>query len=359
MNRVFKVIWNSALGRYDVASEFSKSSKKNKSFSTGTVDTSIGLANHSRLSQIALMIIGTLGVGTVFAADISVPVFSPEVDFEQSVSGAGNTLSGSFSNIARGDAGYKNSKLGDIPAGNFLNGAENLLSKNIFSLGDMVTETFLDPKGTGALITINVYSSTAMSIKPLADFSVPVSYAVGENGQYVNRNLFHVQDGSDLTVNVGSTAAGWVNDSTNYFSAILKGGLKGGAEVTTSSGFYVDSDNASSQNTVINYNAKTVVNLGNNSNNIRDSGTSVANAVLDDFVGAFTSTYLGAQNVQNFADFQKYNNDLIAGIKSGAIVLDSKGYQAELARAYFTNGSNTSPKVTPIYLDMALMPMML
>lgn len=354
MNRVFKVIWNSALGRYDVASEFSKSGKKTKSYCSGVIGTTLSLRAPARLSQMAIALMFTFGASSSFAADITVPVFTPEVDFEQSFTGAGNTLSGSFSNIARGDSGFKNSRLGDIPAENFLYGAENLISKNIFNLGDMVTETFLDPKGTGALITINVFSSTAMSIKPLADFAVPVSYAVGENGQYVNRNLFHVQDSSDLTVNVGSTASGWVNDGTNYFSAILKGGLKSEAAATTSSGFYVDSDNASSQNTVLNYNAKTVVNLGNNSNNIRDRSTSVANAVLDDFTGAFTSPYLGAQNVQNFADFQKYNNDLIAGIKSGAIVLDSKGYQAELARAYFTNDSNTSPKVTPIYLDMGI-----
>ncbi|WP_145524760.1 autotransporter outer membrane beta-barrel domain-containing protein [Yersinia vastinensis] len=354
MNRVFKVIWNSALGRYDVASEFSKSGKKTKSYCSGVIGTTLSLRAPARLSQMAIALMFTFGASSSFAADITVPVFTPEVDFEQSFTGAGNTLSGSFSNIARGDAGFKNSKLGDIPAGNFLYGAENLISKNIFNLGDMVTETFLDPKGTGALITINVYSSTAMSIKPLADFVVPISYAVGENGQYVNRNLFHVQDGSDLAVNVGSSAAGWVNDSTNYFSAILKGGLKSEAAVTTSSGFYVESNNASSQNTVLNYNAKTVVNLGYNSNNIRDSSTSVANAPLDDFTGAFTSPYLGAQNIQNFADFQQYNNDLIAGIKSGAIVLDSKGYQAELARAYITTGSNNSPKVTPIYLDMGI-----
>ncbi|WP_145509768.1 autotransporter outer membrane beta-barrel domain-containing protein [Yersinia rochesterensis] len=355
MNRVFKVIWNSALGRYDVASEFSKSGKKAKSSCSGNVDTTLGLTAPSRLSQVAITLMFTLGASSAFAANINVPVFAPDVAFEQSFTGPGNTLSGSFSNIARGDSGFKNSKLGDIPPGNFLYGAENLISKNIFNLGDMVTETFLDPKGTGALITINVYSSTAMSIKPLADFSVPVSYAVGENGQYVNRNLFHVQDSSDLTVNVGGTAAGWVNEDTNYFNAILKGGLKSQPELTTSSGFYVDSTTLA-QNTVLNYNAKTVVNLGNNSNNIRDSTTSVANAVLDDFTGTFTSPYLGVQNVQNFADFQQYNNALIAGIKSGAIVLDSKGYQAELARAYFTNGSNTSPKVTPIYLDMGIDP---
>lgn len=223
MNRVFKVIWNSALGRYDVASEFSKSGKKAKSSCSGHVDTTLGLTTPSRLSQVAITLMFTLGASSAFAADISVPVFTPEVQFEQTFTGPNNTLSGSFSNIARGDSGFKNSKLGDIPPGNFLYGAENLISKNIFNLGDMVTETFLDPKGTGALITINVYSSTAMSIKPLADFSVPVSYAVGENGQYVNRNLFHVQDSSDLTVNVGGTAAGWVNEDTNYFNAILKG----------------------------------------------------------------------------------------------------------------------------------------
>ncbi|WP_145560111.1 autotransporter outer membrane beta-barrel domain-containing protein [Yersinia bercovieri] len=356
MNQVFKVIWNSALGRYDVASEFSKSGKKTKSFCSGTVGLTSSVAAPARLSQIAMTLILTLGAGSAFAADIDVPVFTPEVDFTQTFTGTGNTLAGSFSNIARGDAGFKNSKLGDIPAGNFLYGAENLISKNIFNLGDTVTETFLDPKGTGALITINVYSSNGMSIKPLSEFVVPISYAVGENGQYVNRNLFHLEDGSDLNVNVGSTAAGWVNNSDNYFSAILKGGLKSDPAVTTSSAFYVESNSVSAQDTVLNYNAKTVVNLGNNSNNIRDSSTSVANAVLDDFTGSFTSPYLGAQNVQNFADFQQYNNDLIAGIKSGAIVLDSKGYQAELSRAYITNGSNTSPKVTPIYIDMGIGP---
>ncbi|MDN0109761.1 autotransporter outer membrane beta-barrel domain-containing protein [Yersinia mollaretii] len=355
MNQVFKVIWNSALGRYDVASEFSKSGKKTKSFCSGTVGLTSSVAAPLRLSQIAMTLILTLGAGSAFAADITVPVFTPVVNFEQTFTGTGNTLSGSFSNIARGANGFTNMKLGDIPSDKFLNGGENLLSKNIFNLGSMVTETFLDPKGTGALITINVYSNENMSVKPLADFSVPVSHAVGENGQYVNRNLFHVLDGSDLSVNVGSTGAGWANDNNNYFNAILKGGLKSEAAVTTSSGFYVDST-TSAQDTVLNYNSKTVVNLGNNSNNLRDSNTSVANAVLDNFTGAFTSTYLGAQNVQNFADFQKYNQDLINAIKSGAITLSSAAYQAELAKAYFTNGSNSSPKVTPIYLDMGIDP---
>ncbi|MFA3778291.1 autotransporter outer membrane beta-barrel domain-containing protein [Yersinia sp. 1652 StPb PI] len=353
MNKVFKVIWNSALGRYDVASEISKSGKKTKSLCSGTVDTTLGLTTPSRLSQIAITLMFTLGASSAFAADVSVPGFTPEVDFTQTFSGANNTLSGSFSSITRGANGFTNMKLGDIPTDKFLNGAENLLSKNIFNLGSMVTETFLDPKGTGALITINVYNNDKMSIKPLADFSVPVSHAVGENGQYVNRNLFHVLDGSDLSVNVGSTAAGWVNDSDNYFNAILKGSLKSEAATTTSSGFYVEST-TSAQNTVLNYNAKTVVNLGNNSNNLRDRDTAVANAVLDDFTGAFTSPYLGAQNVQNFADFQKYNQDLIDAIKSGAITLSSTAYQTELARAYITNGSNSSPKVTPIYLDMGI-----
>ncbi|WP_145520352.1 autotransporter outer membrane beta-barrel domain-containing protein [Yersinia mollaretii] len=355
MNQVFKVIWNSALGRYDVASEFSKSGKKTKSFCSGTVGLTSSVAAPLRLSQIAMTLILTLGAGSAFAADITVPVFTPVVNFEQTFTGTGNTLSGSFSNIARGANGFTNMKLGDIPSDKFLNGGENLLSKNIFNLGSMVTETFLDPKGTGALITINVYSNENMSVKPLADFSVPVSHAVGENGQYVNRNLFHVLDGSDLSVNVGSTGAGWANDNNNYFNAILKGGLKSEAAVTTSSGFYVDST-TSAQDTVLNYNSKTVVNLGNNSNNLRDSSTSVANAVLDNFTGAFTSTYLGAQNVQSFADFQKYNQDLINAIKSGTITLSSAAYQAELAKAYFTNGSNSSPKVTPIYLDMGIDP---
>ncbi|MFW5393938.1 ESPR domain-containing protein [Yersinia sp. 2544 StPb PI] len=135
MNKVFKVIWNSALGRYDVASEISKSGKKTKSLCSGIVDTTLGLTTPSRLSQIAMTLMFTLGASSVFAADISVPVFTPDVEFEQTFTGTGNTLVGSFSNIAKGDIGFKNSKLGDIPPGNFLYGAENLISKNIFNLG--------------------------------------------------------------------------------------------------------------------------------------------------------------------------------------------------------------------------------
>lgn len=117
MNRVFKVIWNSALGRYDVASEFSKSSKKAKSCCSGTVATTLSLTAPSCLNQMAITLMLAFGASSAFAADITVPVFTPEVDFEQSFTGTGNTLSGSFSNIARGDAGFKNSKLGDIPRG--------------------------------------------------------------------------------------------------------------------------------------------------------------------------------------------------------------------------------------------------
>lgn len=361
MNKVFKVIWNAALNRYDVVSEFAKTGKKCKSSLSlnagNSLNKDISISATSRLSKIAVALLLAMTSGTAFSAEIDVPEFTPEVAFTQTFTDANNTLMGSFGKISKGDVGFKTSKLGNIPAENFLNGAENLLGKNIFKLGDMVTEKFLDPKGTGAYITINVFSNDKMSLSPLAEFTVPISYAVGENGQYVNRNLFHVRDGSDLNVTVGSTAAGWVNDSNNYFNAILKGSKplpKGEPVLTTSSGFFVDSNNASSQDTVLNYNARTVVNLGNNSSNIRDSSAAVANAPLDDFVGTFTSPYLGVQNVKDFADFQKYNNALIEGIKTGAISLDSNGYQAELARAYYTNGTNTAPKVTPIFLDMGI-----
>lgn len=56
----------------------------------------------------------------------------------------------------------------------------------------------------------------------LADFNVTISNAVGANGQYIDRNLYNVNSGATLDVNVGSQDANWINDRENLFSAVFK-----------------------------------------------------------------------------------------------------------------------------------------
>ncbi|MFA3762365.1 autotransporter outer membrane beta-barrel domain-containing protein [Yersinia sp. 2466 StPb PI] len=346
MNRVFKVIWNSALGRYDVASEFSKSGKKIKSFCSGaeTVDTTLGLTTPSRLNQIAITLMFTLGTNSAFAADISVPGFTPEVQFEQISTGSGNTLSGSFANIAKGQNGYISTTLGALDRSLITSGAE-LIDFNRLIIGAQTTAIeYVDPI-TGKKVSVNVYDSSKMQSAPASAINVTTSLPVGVDGQYVDRRFFVLQPNSDMTVNVGSTGSNWTSDTANYFNAILKGTQKKTdtqQAATTTSVFHVVSDNTSVSDTVLNYDGKTIVSLGNRNNNISDSSSYAASFVIDDYTGEFTSV-IGQQNVTNFAELKAYNEALIQAIKDNKVTLTDKEYAAQLALALKNN--NTAQKV--------------
>lgn len=104
MNKVFKVIWNSRLNIFVVASElargYCKSTAGNTSFGS--------LLKYPLMSALAVSISCILTTGT-FAADLQVYDFSPQDPFEEIISGSTH-LTGGFSGIQRGETGYTDRK---------------------------------------------------------------------------------------------------------------------------------------------------------------------------------------------------------------------------------------------------------
>lgn len=272
------------------------------------------------------------------ADDISVYEFAPEDPKELTITGKNNNLTGSFSVINKGADGYESTTLGVAWDNGWLGKNGDLVEEyNIFRIGTQNKAIdYIDPI-TGNKESMRVYDNANMSLSPLEDFHVVISVAVGPDGQYVDRNLYHIDTGSALDVNVGTQDADWVNSQDNRFAAIFKSSDK---TQNNSSAFHVTSDG--SDTAALNYHSKTVVQLGQNSN---DYHNSVANAVIDRYTGSFDSV-LGPQNVTTFEEFQAYNTALIEALESGEIHLTEQEYAAELNKARDTT-------VYPIYVNEA------
>ncbi|SUW63386.1 Outer membrane protein IcsA autotransporter precursor [Buttiauxella agrestis] len=319
MNKFYSVIWNATLGRYIVASELAQGRKKSKSSSTGSV-TSEGIFTRKFLLT---CILSTFATEKSFAADSEVAFFSPETANYSIITGPMTLIQGGsngFSNISSGASGYYNKTLQQaLDAGLVSKGAE-YISGDILKLGTKSkTISYLDPI-THNNMTFSVYDSAQMSTSPAANFVTPVSYAVGEHGQYVDTSLFSINNSGALNVEVGSSTTGWMNDPANRLAVVMKGSQ---ADVTTSAVFDV------SGNGVLNYDAKTVAELGFASNN--NSNSKSAASFIGGFKGAVDSK-IGQFTVNTLSDFQSYNTALQSAIISGA--LSTTDYDSELEKAY-------------------------
>lgn len=341
MNKVYRVVWNCILGRYDVTSELSLRKKKTKSHHSKVEQCDTGATCLNEKKKTALLFSLLFISSSVYSEDIIVPFFTPEVLFQQQISNTGNILTGDFSNITRGAAGYVRSTLGNVDRDLIVSGAD-LINFNRLALGAQTKVIEYTDSITGNKVSVNVFNSENMQSTPASDLNVFLSVPVGKDGQYVDRRFFVMQPGSDMTVSVGSTGADWTTDSANYFDAILKGTqarTDTQQAATTTSVFHVVSDNTATGNTTLNYNSKTIVSLGNNNNAVSDYAVSF---VTDDYRGKFTSV-IGEQNVTNLSEFQAYNNALIEAIVNNKVVLNDREYANQLALAL--NNRNTTQEI--------------
>lgn len=334
MNKVFKIIWNPRSQNFVVTSELAKGHCKASQNNASSTEDCRRSISKSYLIPILFSSLPSM----VMAEDISVYNFSPEDTREITITGKNNNFTGSFSSIAKGADGYESTTLGVAWDNGWLGQNGELVEDyNIFRIGTQNKAIdYIDPI-TGNKESMRVYDNANMSVSPLADFHVVISIAVGPDGQYVDRNLYHIDTGSVLDVNVGSQDADWVNSNDNRFAAIFK---SSDATQNNSSAFHVTSDG--SDTAALNYNSKTVVQLGQNSNNYHNS---VANAVIDKYTGSFDSV-LGPQTVTTFEEFQAYNTALIEALESGEIYLTEQEYADELNKARDT-------RVYPIYVNEA------
>lgn len=322
MNKVFKVIWNSRLNIFVVASElargYCKSTAGNTSFGS--------LLKYPLMSALAVSISCILTTGT-FAADLQVYDFSPQDPFEEIISGSTH-LTGGFSGIQRGETGYTWTTLGQAREDGLITGdSGQWVDKDIFRMGSQTKSiNYTDPV-TGSTVTMKVYDNNDMQTEAAKDFRVVVSQPVGKDGQYVDRNLYQVGAGASLDVDVGQKTGNWVGAADNQFNVIMKSSVN---TQNLSSAYHVTNGGS------LNYQSKTVVQLGNSDNNIKDASNALAWMTAADFVGEFDSV-IGKQNITNIDEFKAYNDALIQALQDGQIQLTEAQYADELNKARDTS----------------------
>lgn len=326
MNKVFKVKWNSSLQRFDITSELTKG--KSKCSSGNSKKTGVQLRHAGILSMAAL----AMGLtAPSMAAEIEVDAFdSKDGGHVQSITGNDKLISSSWNNIAAGDPGYirmsvreaiLQGKLRDLDSGATL--AD--LDKGNLVTGQMVGYDYYDAN-IGNVATFQGYNNNELKMANVLDQSIPLAYAVGVDGQYVDRNLIQVTGGGTLDVSVGdSSGSDWFNDPNNRLKLYMKGDASSSA---VSSVFKVGVAST------IDYNSKTVVHLGNFNNQAKNIGESIL-SVRTGFNGSFDSV-LGPQTVNTIDDLKNYNSALIAAIQSGTLAPEK--YVEEFNKAIPTSG---------------------
>lgn len=320
MNKVFKVIWNAQMNTFVVASELAKGYCRISRIMSNV--NSVNYVKTFTLSAIAsaLYIVCT---SEVSASDIQVHDFTPQDAFEEVISGS-SRLIGSFASITKGSSGNEWMTLEQARnRGLIADDSVKWIDKDIFRMGSQTKSiNYIDPV-TGSTVTMNVYDNSDMQTEAAKDFRVVVSTPVGKDGQYVDRNFYQVGAGDSLDVDVGQKTGNWVEAAENQFNIILKSSVR---DKNQSSAYNVTDGGR------INYQAKTVVQLGNNDNNIKDASNALAWMTAADFVGSFNSV-IGEQNVSNVSEFKAYNDALIKAIQDGTIQLTEEQYAAELNKA--------------------------
>lgn len=319
MNKIFKVIWNHSLQCFVVVSELARGKIK--------TDSTIKMNENAPKNQFKISLLSTSLLmaisGYAQAADITVHDFKPTDPFEEVIVGSSN-LTGSFAGIQKGESGSKWTTLGQAKADGLITGdSAQWVDHDIFRIGSQTKSiNYIDPV-TGNTVTMKVYDNNDIQTEPAADFRITISTPVGKDGQYVDRNFYQIGSGASLDVNVGKTTGNWVGAAENQFNVILKSSSK---TKNNSSAFHVTDGGQ------LNYLSKTVVQLGNNDNNIRDSSNPVAWMTTADFVGSFDSV-IGPQNITNIDEFKAYNDALIKALQDGKIQLTEAEYSAELNKA--------------------------
>ena len=322
MNKVFKVIWNATLGIFIVASERVRGHCKSSSGNYSKNHKKI----KSRLIIKLIMILSCIMEGNAIAANIQVYDFSPDNHKDVIIDGS-DYLTGSFSNIQRGAEGYTDTTLGQAREDGLIAAdSAQWVDKDIFRMGSQTKSINYIDGITGNTVTMNVYDNNDMQTEAASGFQIVVSQGVGKDGQYVDRNLYQVAAGATLSVDVGQKTGNWVNSADNQFNVIMKSSVE---DQNLSSVYYVAGGE-------LNYQSKTVVQLGDNDNHIKDANNALAWMNVADFVGKFDSV-IGQQDITNVAEFKAYNTALIQAIEEGKVQLTEQQYNNELNKARDTS----------------------
>ncbi|MCT4711103.1 autotransporter outer membrane beta-barrel domain-containing protein, partial [Enterobacteriaceae bacterium H11S18] len=307
MNKSYKIVWNEATQDWVVASEFASGKKKTK------------VTRAARAWQTAIVGAGLLSSGWAFAdtAVATTTTTTPTHIFSANdtlIQGGGN----GFAELAHGEAGTKYMSFASAKEQGFITKGEENYGAPMLRKGSLTyVVTYTDPV-THNQVTMNAYDNNTMASPVFGSSGFQAAVAVGADGQYVDKNIYEVSNGSTLDVKVGATDSAWLSNSANRVDLVMKGT---DASQVTSSVFSVDN------NSTINYDSKTLVSLGNYSN------TPNAGAVTYNDVGfaGSVSSKIGSFNVTDLAGYQAYNTALINAVKAGNLA--AAEYTTELEKA--------------------------
>ncbi|MCS2164216.1 autotransporter outer membrane beta-barrel domain-containing protein [Scandinavium manionii] len=343
MNKSYKIIWNESTQQWVVASELASGKKKTKASQT-IKSWAAGLIGTSALFALPAMA----------AVDIDMPEFRSNDAGYALIIDSDSTLNSNsgfgFDHINKGKNGFKTTTIGVAAGVGEISGSgsdNDLIDAGALTLGNKVGYNFID-KTTGNNIPFSAFDSNAFTTSTIADRNIQVSEAVGDDGQYVDRNLVQVTEGAVLDVNVGATNTQWYDNVQNNVSAIMKTSVdhdNQSADVKGSSIFDVSSMDASTAAT-LNYNSKTRVFLGNGANRATDAPYTRYEYTSAKFKGDI-DTAIGAYTVNTVEEFAAYNDALIKAVQDGTISVSD--YDTQLARAY-------DPEIKKIYTSATGIP---
>ena len=309
MNKAYKIVWCESTQDWVVVGELASGRKKTRSSQAARAWQSVLVAGSLVASHAA------------FAADVQISATTPATSTVV-FTGNSNLIQGSgkgFNALSRGDLGYTSMTLAQArDAGLLATGVEYVDSENLNVGSRSNVITYTDPV-THRQTSFNVYDNSTMSAKTLNGITYAFSHDVGATGQYLDKNLYSVSSGANLTVNTGVTDSSWTTNNANKVNIVMKGSTSG---KVTSSVFSVDDGGT------LNYGSKTLVTLGNYKNvNSAAVGSKVTS--LSTYAGEVDSK-IGHFTVNSLASYQAYNTALINAIKNGS--LSSADYVDELTK---------------------------
>lgn len=305
MNKSYKIIWNEAVQDWVVAHEFASGKKKTK------------VSKIAKAWKTALFCGGLTLSPYTMAADWEVKDTDPKSETTIFYGGF-NLTQGSgkgFAGLNKGDSGYTSLTLDQArDRGLIGEGAEYVDCENVQLGGKTDVVTYVDPI-THNKITMNAYDNDSMSARKL-NSTYAFSHDVGSGGQYLDKIIYAVAPLGTLNVDVGTTDSNWMTNSANRVNVVMKSSEP---DKVNSSVFAVDDGG------MLNYNAKTIVSLGNHKN----ANTSVTGVETLSTFGGEVDSKIGHFSINDLGSLQAYNSALIDAVTEGR--LNPGDYDSQIA----------------------------
>lgn len=305
MNKSYKIVWSEAAQDWVVTNELAGGKKKTK------------VSKIAKAWKTALLCGGLIASPYSLAVDWDVAdtdpksattIFYGSVDLVQ---GGGK----GFAGLKKGDIGYTSMTLSQArDRGLIGEGAEYVDCDSVHLGGKTNVVTYTDAI-THNKTTINAYDNNSITAGKL-NSTYAYSHDVGAGGQYLDKAIYGVASGGKLDVDVGSSDANWLKNSANRVNLIMK---SSDPNKVNSAVFSVDNGGT------LNYNAKTLISLGNHKN----VNTSVTGDVLISTYAGEVNSKIGHFSINTLDSFKAYNTALIEAVEDGR--LDPDDYDGQIA----------------------------